>query len=556
MKGVFVQLPELIAQIQSDQTKRNTNNIDDTLPFNIFNTNFVQEQSTIGMNGQFVHSQLLIDCLIRMKSTNATKSELIALCKNQYQDNTAQLNILDEFEQNYSAERAIWWYTRDSFLYRIMNKALRIGNIDLLFLLRFVIRDLEQQLKQHQCSYCFQLYRGQFMSSDELQLLQNSEGQLISINSFLSTSINREVALCFLSNSPPIDSTTSVIFEIFADPNLENIKPFANITQLSYFAQEQEVLIMLGSIFRIVKVYRSDDQLWTIRMMLCSGNDHGLKPIFEQMTNTYGGNNKEKDIISLSHVLFNMGKYDYAEKYINRLLNDLPEDHEDVAYCYSLLGDLAKNRDDLDTSLTWHSKSLEIKLKKLKANDPQIGNSYLSIGIIYRKKNDLVQAMKSLEMGLFIYREVYGDEHLNVADCLISIGSIYLRKKDYSNAMTCFQKAWIIKEKHCADCHPSLGELHNSMADAHRGLQNFKEALKHARLSLNIFEKSLPPVHYKVAWAYEIMGNVYEEKKELTEALNQYHKAARIYCAALPATHYYVCCIKKAIERVSLQLNS
>lgn len=104
MKGVFVQLAELIAQIQSDQTKRNTNNIDDTLPFNIFNTNFVQEQSTIGMNGQFVHSQLLIDCLIRMKSTTATKSELIALCKNQYQDNTAQLNILDEFEQNYSAE--------------------------------------------------------------------------------------------------------------------------------------------------------------------------------------------------------------------------------------------------------------------------------------------------------------------------------------------------------------------------------------------------------------------------------------------------------------------
>ncbi|CAF4354814.1 unnamed protein product [Rotaria socialis] len=47
---------------------------------------------------QFVHSQLLIDCLITMKSTAVVKGELIGTWKKEHEGNAAPLNIIHEFE--------------------------------------------------------------------------------------------------------------------------------------------------------------------------------------------------------------------------------------------------------------------------------------------------------------------------------------------------------------------------------------------------------------------------------------------------------------------------
>ena len=47
------------------------------------------------------------------------------------------------------------------------------------------------------------------------------------------------------------DNIEQVLFEIDADPQLDNIKPFSNITSFSYFPNEEEVLFMIGSIFRL-----------------------------------------------------------------------------------------------------------------------------------------------------------------------------------------------------------------------------------------------------------------------------------------------------------------
>ena len=79
-------------------------------------------------------------------------NELIALCKEEYSDNTNELRVIDEFDEDYSPKRSLWWYTRNSFLSRILNKALREQNIDLLYRFRFSISDLQYQLEENRCS--------------------------------------------------------------------------------------------------------------------------------------------------------------------------------------------------------------------------------------------------------------------------------------------------------------------------------------------------------------------------------------------------------------------
>ena len=385
MKGDIDQLEELIAQIQSDQMRRIQNKVDEPISINIFNTNAGQGQSTSGLNGQFVHSQLLLDCLLRMKSTSTDKNELIELCQQEYQGNNVQLAILHEFKQDYSSDRSVWWYTRESFLFRLLNKALRVQNIDLLFAFRFFIRDIERQLDHHRCSSPVRLYRGQLMSKEELQVLRNSIGELISMNSLLSTSVNRQVAMFCLEESSVDNDLERVLLEIDADPRLKDIKPFANITSLSYFSGEEEVLMMMGSIFRLNDIYRDEDRVWIIRMTLCSDSDHDLKTIFDHMNNKY--DDGEMSLYSFGHVLRKMGKFDEAEKYYRRLLNELPSDHGDIVRCYWGLGDVTDEKGDYDLSLSWHHKSLEIKIRTLKSDDPSIASSHNSIANVHWSKS-------------------------------------------------------------------------------------------------------------------------------------------------------------------------
>ena len=82
--------------------------IEESFPFNIFSLTDNSDQSTTRLNGYFLYSLLLIDVLLRMKSVDTDKQQLISLCKNEYKGNNDQLAIVREYEQDYSSDKALW----------------------------------------------------------------------------------------------------------------------------------------------------------------------------------------------------------------------------------------------------------------------------------------------------------------------------------------------------------------------------------------------------------------------------------------------------------------
>ncbi len=137
---MIIRLDDLITQIRSDQINRGK--IEEPLPINIYTITNNQDQSTIELNGGFIHSLLLIDVLLRMKTNQEDKRLLIERCYNEYNDNEKELALVQEFESKYSPNNALWWYTRESFVHKMLNKALRTQDIELLFLFRFFIHDI------------------------------------------------------------------------------------------------------------------------------------------------------------------------------------------------------------------------------------------------------------------------------------------------------------------------------------------------------------------------------------------------------------------------------
>ena len=357
VKGVIVEFDELISQIQINHKVHKK--VEEPLAINIYTTSTGTGNSTTGVNGQFVFSQVLIDCLLRLKSTQIDKNELIDCCKRQYEDNLTELNNIDEFAQVYSRDKAVWWYTRESFFYKTLNAALRTQNIHMIFLFRSFISDIYQQLKYNQSKSRLRVYRSQLMSNDELNTLKQNIGQFISINSFFSTSNQYTVAYFYLDDTTSAVDVEKVLFQIDAHPKMVTIKPFADISQHSHFTYESEVLFMIGSIFRLESISHNDNNVWIIRITLCNDNEHDLKQVLSYMKKQTGSG--ETNLRTLGKIVWEMGKLDLAEKYFTRFLKELPSDNPLLIDLYEDLGKLASLREDYDISIQWHQKALILK---------------------------------------------------------------------------------------------------------------------------------------------------------------------------------------------------
>ncbi|CAF1065387.1 unnamed protein product [Rotaria sordida] len=503
VKGVLIRLNELIEQIEKDYIQQQHDKIDEPLSIKIFD----EKQISTDLYEQFFHDQLLIDCLIRMNSSSNDKEELIALCQQYYKKDNIQLMIVQEFENNYSSEKALWWYTRYSFLSRLLNKAFLTQNIDLLFLFRFFIHDIGCQLGKDRCLSPVRVYRSQLMSKENLQMLQNSVGKFISINSFLSANMNYENTRSSLDFAKSLNDIERVFFEIQANPQLHNIKPFNNIQSHSYFQNTNEILFMVGSIFRIDGIKYPDDHICNVQMTLCSVDEQELKPLLEHMKRDLGIG--KTNLIQFSNVLRQMRKLDNSEKYCRRYLNQLPNGHPDIPNCYHTFAMIAESKKNFMLSLKWYKKSLKIFSKTLKPNDSNIAEVYNNIANVYSKTNDYTNAMDSYQKVLEIWKKIYDDNHPRIAQCLNNIGVVYEMKKKYSEALDCYQQA------------------------------------------LKILKNIPSSNHLDIAMTIRNIAYVYELKDDFQQALVYYEKAKKIYRNSLPSTQIYINEIEKSIRRIS-----
>jgi tetratricopeptide (TPR) repeat protein len=357
VRAVVDDLDDLVTRIAKDHDVQKK--VDEPLPIDIFTANASAGHTTMGVNGQFVFSQVLFDCLFRLKHNKADKAELISCCKNEYADNVLELECLRKFEKDYKPDEALRWYTKDTFFYKSLNAALRKQNIHMIFLFREFISDIQQQLQKYQSSKALKVYRGQMMTREELDRLKQSVGKLISINSFFSTSTSYTNVFSFLNFSSDLER---VLFEIKADPKMTTTKPFADITKHSDYPGEAEVLFMIGSIFRLESIDQNDKQVWIVKMTLSSDEEHGLRQVLIYMKGQIESG--ETNLRTLGKFLWKMGKFELAETYLLRLLKELESDDPLNSTLYEDLGELAALKGNFDSSVQYHQKALRLKNAK------------------------------------------------------------------------------------------------------------------------------------------------------------------------------------------------
>jgi hypothetical protein len=119
--------------------------------------------------------QLIIQVLLRLgvRSREWAFKELIDTCKQQYSGNIQDLAVVDELQESYEPSNAVKWYSRDTFIFRMLHTAFHRQNVDVLMKFCFLIQIIHEQLKQEQYfeEETIHVYRGQLMNVEEVERL-------------------------------------------------------------------------------------------------------------------------------------------------------------------------------------------------------------------------------------------------------------------------------------------------------------------------------------------------------------------------------------------------
>jgi Tfp pilus assembly protein PilF len=514
IKGVHTEIEPIRTALQLVARECNQDSI--AMSFVQVGTDGVSNTDLDRLDPSFMYTQLFKNALLDMQHDEEAVQYLVRYCKDKFDDNPVQLELIEEFGRKYSPEKAIWWYTRDGFTHEMLNRALRLLEADILVNMGFFMHDLHRQIQQlHQKQVNeygtkpFIVYRGQGMSTIDFEKLQKTRGGLISFNSFVSTSKKKKTSLDFARRTMMNTGMVGLLFIITINPKVKST-PFANIQKESFFAVEDEILFSMHSVFRIDNIEStvSGNQLFEVRLTLTNDEDPHLRILTDRFRDENRGST---GLNRIGNLLIQVGEMDKAEELYRSLLEQ-PSTQAHVALYYNQLG-IVKNRQGQYTeAVGFYEKALDIFEKTVPANQPDLATSYNNIG------------------------------------------SVYANMGEYSKALSFHEKALDIDQKTLPANHPNLATSYNNIGSVYDNMGEYSKALSFHEKALDIDQKTLPANHALLATSYNNIGLVYDNMGKYLKALSFYEKALDIYQKTLPANHHHLLSVRKSVESLRRKL--
>ena len=541
IKGVYTDIKSICDALKqvAQQCEQNAVSISildatDTLPNKTLNQ----------LDPSFIYTQIMKEILLTIDFHQQHLDEFIHHCRQALDGNPSQLKYVDELAKTYREKTPIWWYTRDCFLYPMLNRALRAMDADLMVKLGFFIADLHQQIQElhreefggNGSSPKFIVFRGQGMEQRDFEKMVASKGGLISFNCFLSTSTDRQVSLVFTGGALSNPQLVDVLFVMTIDPALPNT-PFASVAKVGALGdQEYEVLFSMNTVFRIGQIKQEGDhsRLFRVELSMTSEKDDDLRLLMDRIREeTFP---EARGWYRLGSVLWKMGESAKAQQVYEVLLQQRTEE-SGRGGIYHQLGLMADELGQYDEAIGYYEKSIGINEKQNPCNHPGLASSYNNIGGVYHSKGNYPKALSSHEKALAIQQQSLPLTHPDLASSYNNIGSVYNSIGDYPKALSSHEKALAIEQQSLPPTHPSLASSYNNIGNVYDSMGDYPEALSSHEKALAIRQQSLPLTHPSLADSYNNIGNAYNNIGDYPKALLSYEKALAIQQQSLPLTH-------------------
>ncbi|CAF1496348.1 unnamed protein product [Adineta steineri] len=536
LRGVFTQPDSII-----DALKQNiSNQLNDLAPFSIVSN--TSSSNLDELDQSFMYTQLLKETILDIKHDDNAKKAFTDFCLTRLVENDLRLEPLQQFEKNYDNHSPIWWYTKEAFVYSILNKALRTQDTEMMIKMAFFLRDLHAEIKykHSQTSHTTNLtvYRGQGINTIDAEKLKNNKGGLFSFNSFLSTSTDQQVSLMFADSARENRDLIGILFRMTIDPSISST-PYVSVSDITQFNDEEEILFSMHTIFRIGEMTEIDDRLWEVNLTLTSDTDPQLKCLTDyirhEMMSVPGW-------FRMGLLMQKMGEFEKALDIFTMLLQTKLDDDFDtdellratinirIGLMHEFTGIHANALDHFD-------KLLKLLQAVLPSDNPIFGVLFGGIAKVYLSTGIFIMSLSYLEKALQIMDTSLPPTHPYLAFNYNSAAAVHQSMGNYRIALSYAEKVLEIMEKSLPPTHPDLALTYNNTGATHLSIGNYKMALSYIEKALEIWRISLPPNHPNLAPGHNNIGMIYQLLGNYVMALSYLEKAVDIWKISLPPNH-------------------
>lgn len=383
----------------------------------------------------------IISLIYQIKSTPIVdQRSFLNVCFDYFQKNQHKLEQIYEFEHFYSIEKCFEWFFTRSFLYDLLKKSLSNLNIEMIYLLRFFVQNLDKQI--HSSCVNKIICKGHLLTIDQIEYLMNLDvKQSFYFHNYFIFSSNQEKIIDLFNHRTHSNGLHKVLFRI-------------TLKNKSIGIYENEFVLPLFSSFRKTSMI-FDKRIWFIDVEV-------------NQQEFFVGQNQQFPI-DLPNYLFNQHLFDESQQIYSLLFKQYPRLSSKICHA---LGLIQQNRGSPLDALQFHLKSFELSSK-----DDPLRCDYLNhIGILYDQLNDYQQALH------FYFRAL---KKLTNKSCQMkifnNIAITYAKQKQYEQSLKYFHKSLDLQQQFQIQfdfLHNNLGLIYFYLKDYQQASQQFSLALK------------------------------------------------------------------------------
>jgi tetratricopeptide (TPR) repeat protein len=351
---------------------------------------------------------------------------------------------------------------------------------------------------------------------------------LISFNNFLSTSKSRNISQFFAQSPAEYFNTYGILFIIHVDPTSACFQ-FADVSTVSPFEHEQEILFSMCTVFRIGEVVPSKTHHRLFEVL--------LTPVIDQHP-SLARSNQLKSLaltefkipeLSLLQLLFHLKQINMAEKVYNNLRISYSNIYPMIEFWYKV-----KNS---ESALEFRPRHRFYKLDRLEnhfQNSFETNpHSVVATGVTGENLEPLSYFLKELEKMQELLPENYSD----LADAYHDIGTMNGAIEEYAQAIIYVEKELEIRQKSQPEDHPDFAKTYDKIALTYHRMKNYSKALEYFQKELGIKQKYLQEDHLHFANTYNNIGFAYYMMEDYSTALENFKREIRIRKKHLGTDH-------------------
>lgn len=502
------------------------------------------DRSCKQFDANFIFRYSLLLCLLNAPPFSSDQADFITLFET---EGLVVSQTAESFKKTYSASKAVYFYSKEPFLYAHLNSALRTSNVSQLVLFRFFIQDMFNQLRelmtQQTEDHILTVYRGQQSSAFEVADLSTAYHQSspFVINSFFSTSKKRDCAIKFLLTKDLALFDTDrkpILFKInIQKQDASRQFPFADISKFSATPEEAEVLFVPGQMFTINNfniIHEHELNIFCFEMTLSGEFDKNATAVYDKFKNIWNTQTNDP-FLYLGQLMITNKRFDEAkELYTRLLLEDI--DKEKRAACYQGLFVVAMDQKDTDEGMIMYREMIQAQLGgENLSTDSEIEVSQTDYEKITTSFNEMMSVNSQLSLDrpldeLLTYSQSDQDrnDRAQMTNQVYTIATVLMKSGTYSLAIQFLQTTLSTATvPGVAPLHPLLkAQYYMQLGHCYHELKLYDKAVANYKLTL---EQNIHlPLHEYIDTLVGF-GMALEGTNNYNEALARYIQAVEIY---------------------------